>query len=72
MKEDHPNEWFYYLTLVTQLGLVVVLTILVGFFIGLFIDKNAGTSPVFMAVFTVIGIAAGLFNAYQMIMRKLK
>ncbi|MBI4398096.1 MAG: AtpZ/AtpI family protein [Candidatus Omnitrophica bacterium] len=72
MKEDHPSDWFYYVTLVTQLGLVVVATILAGFFVGLAIDKKAGTSPVFMALATVLGIAAGLWNAYQLIMRKMK
>ena len=72
MNEENPNEWFYYLTLVTQLGLVVVGTILAGLVIGYFIDKKFETSPVFAVVFIVIGIAAGLFNAYQMIMRKMK
>lgn len=72
MKEESPFEWLYYLTLVTQLGFVVVVTILVGFGIGYFIDKKTDTSPVFTVIFLVIGIAGGLFNAYQMIMRKLK
>lgn len=72
MNEENPNEWLYYLTLVTQLGLVVVGTILAGLVIGYFIDKKFGTSPVFTVVFIVVGIAAGLFNAYQMIMRKMK
>ena len=72
MNEENPNEWFYYLTLVTQLGLVVVMTIIVGFVIGVSIDKKFSTSPVFTVVFIVVGIASGLFNAYQMIMRKMK
>ena len=72
MNEENPNEWLYYLTLVTQLGLVVVGTILAGLVIGYFIDKKFETSPVFTVVFIVFGIAAGLFNAYQMIMRKMK
>ena len=72
MNEENPNEWLYYLTLVTQLGLVVVGTILAGLVIGYFIDKKFETAPVFTVVFIVLGIAAGLFNAYQMIMRKMK
>jgi len=72
LKEENPNEWLYYLALVSQLGLVVVLTILAGFVIGLFIDKYFHTSPVFTGIFTFLGIVAGLMNAYQLIMRKMK
>ena len=72
MKEDNPNDWLVYLGLVTQLGLVVVFTILAGCVIGVFIDKKFHTSPVFVIVFIVIGVTSGLFNADQLIMRKMK
>lgn len=72
MGEENQNDWLYYLGLVTQLGLVVVATILVGFVLGVFIDRTLKSSPLFTMIFLAIGIAAGLFNAYQLIMRKMK
>ncbi|MBI4970670.1 MAG: AtpZ/AtpI family protein [Candidatus Omnitrophica bacterium] len=72
MKEDNPNDWLFYLGLVTQLGLVVVVCILTGFFVGLYIDKKCSSSPIATSIFTIVGIGAGLINAYQLIMRKIK
>ena len=72
MKEDNPNDWLYYLGLVTQLGLVVIVTILAGCAIGIMLDKKFQTSPLFTVVLISVGVAAGLFNAYQLIMRKMK
>jgi len=71
MSDDQPNGWYYF-TLVTQLGLVVVITILVGFGLGFWIDQKFNTSPTFVILFLVVGVAAGLYNAYQMIMRYMK
>ena len=70
MNGENPKEWLYYLGLVTQLGLVVVVTILVGLVAGVFLDKLFQTSPVLSVVFIALGVAAGLYNAYQLIMRK--
>jgi len=70
--DEDKNDWIYYLALVTQLGLVVVITILVGFFAGLFVDSKLNTSPIFTIVLLVFGILGGFYNAYLMITRKMK
>ncbi len=72
LKNDDSNDWIYYFSLVTQLGLVVVITILAGFGIGFFIDSKLNTSPLFTLIFLVMGILGGMINAYQMITRKMK
>ena len=63
---------FYYFSLVTQLGLVIIITILVGLGIGLFLDKIFHLKGIFTVVFLLIGIAAGFMNAYREIMREKK
>jgi len=60
---------FYYFTLITQLGLTVIITILVGLGIGLLLDKFFGGRGVFTTLFIIIGVIAGFMNAYKDIMR---
>jgi ATP synthase protein I len=61
---------FYYFGLVTQLGLTIIVTILVGLGIGIVLDKFVGTKGVCTVLFLLIGIGAGFMNAYREIMRQ--
>jgi len=61
-----------YLALISQLGLTMIFTILVGFGIGFFLDKHFLTSPIWTLVFLVFGIAGGFIGVYKMIMRELE
>ncbi len=61
---------FYYLGLVTQLGLVMIFWILAGLFIGFFLDKRFGGGGLWMILFILFGIAAGFYSAYRLIMGK--
>jgi len=63
---------FYYFGLVTQLGLIIIVTILVGLGIGLFLDRILHLKGIFTVTFILIGIAAGFMNAYREIMRQKK
>ncbi|MCE2926360.1 MAG: AtpZ/AtpI family protein [Rickettsiales bacterium] len=45
-----------------RLGTELMAGALVGCFIGFWIDKAAGTSPIFLVVFTLLGFAAGVRN----------
>lgn len=69
-KED--SNFFYYLTLVTELGLVMAACILIGLGIGIYIDGKFNTKPFGILVFMLVGIFAAFANAYVMIMRKMK
>jgi len=66
------NSFFYYLTLITELGLVMASCILIGLGIGLFIDSKLQTQPFGLLLFLLIGIAAAFVAAYRMIMYKMK
>ncbi len=52
------RELAYY----SSLGLSVALAIFIGLFMGLWLDRIFGTSPVLMLIFLGLGIAAGFTN----------
>jgi len=60
----------YYLGLVTQVGLSIIFSILIGFLIGLFLDRFFKTRGIFLVLFLIIGVAGGFYNAYKQILRK--
>jgi ATP synthase protein I len=59
--------WGGSLALITQLGVTVVVSILVGLVAGLWIDAHFGTSPWGVLVFSLIGILAGSAGVYRLI-----
>lgn len=66
------NSFLYYLSLITELGLVMAACILIGLGIGIFIDNHFNTKPIGILICLLLGIAGAFFNAYTMIMKKLK
>ncbi len=44
------------------MGVQLAATVVLMFFIGRWIDGMAGSDPAFMLIFSIIGIAAGLYN----------
>jgi ATP synthase protein I len=46
-----------------------VAAVLVGAFIGWWIDRLAGTTPAFLVVFLLMGAAAGFWNVYRIAMK---
>jgi ATP synthase protein I len=46
-----------------------VAAVIVGAFIGWWIDRVAGTTPAFVAVFLLMGAAAGFWNVYRIAMK---
>ena len=66
-KDVRSTEIFQCVNLVTQLGLIVIASILAGGFVGLLIDRSIGTKPVFTIICGVIGICGGFVSAYKLI-----
>jgi ATP synthase protein I len=46
-----------------------VAAVIVGAFIGWWIDRVAGTTPAFLIMFLLMGAAAGFWNVYRMAMK---
>ncbi|MEN8154807.1 MAG: AtpZ/AtpI family protein [Acidobacteriota bacterium] len=51
----------------STLGLMFPASIVVGLFIGYFLDEIFNTSPVLLIIFTLYGIAAGFYNFFKII-----
>jgi F0F1-type ATP synthase assembly protein I len=58
------------LSLVAQLGFLMLGSIAAGFVIGFLLDKKLGGGGVFLAIFLPLGVVAGFVNCYRL-MRKL-
>lgn len=59
------------LTLVSQIGISMLVPIFLCFFIGLFLDKKLG-SNFCIIIFFFIGAIAGFRNVYVLVMRTMK
>jgi F0F1-type ATP synthase assembly protein I len=70
MEKKEIKEVFYYFGLVTQIGITMIGSILVGFAIGYYLDKYLKLGKLALVFFILIGIGAGFFNAYKLIMSK--
>ena len=53
------------LSLISQLGIMMVVSIFGCFFIGKFIDNKLNTSPIFMLIFLVLGIGGAFMSVYK-------
>lgn len=64
------RTFFYYLGLITQLGVTVTVSVLVGLAIGLFLDKKLSLNGPFTILFLIFGIIGGFKAAYELIKGK--
>jgi len=64
------RNFFYYLGLVTQVGFTMVLSILIFLLIGVFLDRKIGSKGIMIFLFSLLGIGAGFFSCYKLIVRK--
>lgn len=65
-------ESFKALMLVTQIGLLLITTILIFLIIGYWIDVLLKQQILFKLVFLIIGVLIGFFNVYKLVMSTIK
>lgn len=53
------------LALISQIGMSMISPILLGVFIGQFIDKKLGTQGVFAIIFIILGAGGGFMNLFK-------
>lgn len=66
MKKKDYNDAFKNLALVSQIGISVITPILLGVFLGQFIDNKLGTNGVFAITFIILGAGAGFLNIIKL------
>ena len=65
--KSSDKEIIKHLGLLTQLGLTVICSILIFFFIFLYLDKKYETNGILMAAGIVLGVLIGVYSAYRML-----
>ncbi|MGM0471016.1 MAG: AtpZ/AtpI family protein [Bacillota bacterium] len=63
-KED-MQQILQMMSLITQLGLIMISSIGIGFFIGNYFDGLLGLPFICTALFTLLGVAAGFLGIYK-------
>jgi ATP synthase protein I len=63
--DDKKETLFSYLTYGT-LGLEMGISLVVGLGIGYYLDRTFGTTPIFLIIFMILGILAGMKRLYTL------
>ncbi len=49
----------------SSVGIGLIVSTMIGYYIGVFIDKHAHTAPVFTMIFLLLGMGAGIVNIFR-------
>ena len=63
------RKWIRSAGLASTAGLVLVISIFIGWAIGRWLDKLLGTDPWLMMVLTLMGIAAGFIEMFRIVLQ---
>lgn len=66
MQQD-DYSWMRKVGLASSIGLVMVISIFIGYFVGSWLDKKLGTTPWLMMILTLMGIAAGFIEMIKIV-----
>lgn len=56
-----------YLALITQIGLSITVSVAIFTFLGIYLDRLAGTRGILTVVFILLGCASALWSTYKVI-----
>ena len=66
---ENQRKWIRGAGLASTVGLVLVVSTVIGYAFGSWLDKKLGTDPWLMLVFTLMGIAAGFIEMFRIVLR---
>lgn len=66
MNRKNNKNMLQNLSLITQVGLSIITPIIVGVYLGGFIDRKVGTDMVFTLIFIILGAGAGFLNLFKL------
>lgn len=70
MRDDnHQKKPFQAMALMSGIVSQLVGSILVGIFVGKWLDEKAGTLPLFLIIGLLLGLATGIYGMLQLISR---
>jgi ATP synthase protein I len=70
--EEKDQKLWRTLGVLSTVGITLVAATVIGLYIGLWLDKQFGTSPWLTVVFLVLGIAAGFRNLFYYAKRSMQ
>lgn len=66
-KNNNPDKNFLRnIALVSQIGFSMIAPILVGVYLGQFIDKKVGTNGIFTIIFIILGVGGSFVNLFKL------
>ena len=64
-EKKNKNREYVEISRLASVGIGLIVAILIGWFIGDLIDKHFHTAPIFMLIFLLLGIGAGMRNVFR-------
>lgn len=70
---NNKNKFQIYenLAFVSQIGIMMVVPIFLGVYIGNWIDEKLNTGSIFLLIFVVLGVASSFLNLYKVTVSRL-
>ena len=65
------KEFIKQIARMSSIGLNLIISVLIGVFIGMELDKYFGFEFLFLAIFSILGFAAGIYEIYKAVKREL-
>lgn len=72
MARGNQHRWVRNAGLASSAGLVLVISTILGYEAGSWLDGRFGTSPWLMLVLTLMGITAGFIELFRLVLQILK
>jgi len=70
-KKQENYEILKGITLVTQLGIVMLSSVAIGVFLGIYLDILLNTKYIFKMIFSILGMFAAFRNMYYYTIKKM-
>ncbi|MCL2162996.1 MAG: AtpZ/AtpI family protein [Oscillospiraceae bacterium] len=64
--DKERSEVFRALTFLSQIGIMIIVCVAIGVFLGNFLDGFLGTSPWLLLIFSLLGVAAAFKSIFDM------
>ncbi len=71
-KNQLNNELLKYISLVSQLGLTVIGSILILLAVSIYLEKKFQTNGLIILIGILVGVVAGVFSAYKLLKKSIE
>ena len=65
----NDHKWIRGVGFASSIGFLLVTATVIGWLFGSWLDRKLGTEPWLMMLFTLLGVAAGFYETFRIIIR---